>query len=92
MLRHYCTPELLLLALGYVTSSTEAQLGLDQPLTPERRELLCRICFIEDEVLDQILDRMLPEYPDLVQPGTATGSYGRFVRVLAIPTLKDLLK
>lgn len=92
MLRHYCAPELLLLALGYVTNLTDAQLGLDQPLTPEKRELLCRICLIEDEVLDQMLDWMLPEYPELVQPGTTTGSYGRFVRVLAIPTLKDLLR
>ncbi len=92
MLRHYCPPELLLLSLGYVTELTEAQLGLDQPLTQERRELLCRICLIEGQVLDQILDWLFPEYPDLVQPGTTTGSYGRFVRVLAIPTLKDLLR
>lgn len=91
-LRHYCAPELLLLALGYMTELTEAQLGLDQPLTLERRELLCRICLIQDESLDQMIDWLFPEYPDLIQPGTTTGSYGRFVRVLMLPTLKDLLR
>lgn len=91
-LRHYCSPELLLMALGYVTKITEAQIGLDQPLTAERRELLCRICIIEDSALDQILDWLFPEYPDYIQPGTSTGSYGRFVRVLQIPTLKGLLR
>lgn len=80
------------MALGYVTKITEAQIGLDQPLTAERRELLCRICIIEDSALDQILDWLFPEYPDYIQPGTSTGSYGRFVRVLQIPTLKDLLR
>lgn len=91
-LRHYCAPELLLLALGYMTKVTEAQLGLDQLLTQERRELLCRICLIEDEVLDQMLGWLFPEYPNLIQLGTSTGSYGRFVRVLEIASLKDLLR
>lgn len=91
-LRHYCPPELLLLALGYMTELTEAQLGLDQPLTLERREILCRVCLIQDESLDQMLDWLFPEYPDLIQPGTTTGSYGRFVRVLRLPTLKELLR
>jgi hypothetical protein len=91
-LRHYCSPELLLMALGFITEVTEAQLGVEQPLSQERREMLGRICLIEDNVLDQILDWIFPEYPDFVQPGTHTGSYGRFIRVLKIPSLKDLLR
>lgn len=91
-LRHYCSPELLLMALGYITEITQTQHGLDQLLTDERREMLCRICLIDDAALDQILEWLFPEYPDYVQPGTSTGSYGRFIRVLTIPTLKDLLR
>jgi hypothetical protein len=91
-LRHYCSPELLLMAFRYVTEITEAQLGLEQPLSQDRRDVLCRICLIEDSSLDQILDWLFPEYPEFIQPGTTTGSYGRFVRVLEKPTLKDLLR
>jgi hypothetical protein len=91
-LRHYCSPELLLLALGYMSEVTEAQLGVDQLLTQEKRELLCRICLIEEECLDQLLDWLYPEYPMFVESGTRTGSYGRFVRVLHLPQLKDLLQ
>jgi hypothetical protein len=91
-LRHYCPPELLLLALGYITQVTEAQLEVDQPLTEDRRELLCRLCLIDDSVLDQTLDWTYPEYPDFIQPGTRTGSYyARHIRVLKLPSLKELL-
>ncbi|MCX9078323.1 MAG: hypothetical protein OIN84_10140, partial [Candidatus Methanoperedens sp.] len=92
VLRHYCSPELLLMALGYITETTDAQLEIEQPLSEERRELLCRICLIDESALDQMLDWLYPEYPDCVQPGTRTGSYGRFVRVLRLPSLKDLLR
>ncbi len=91
-LRHYCSSELLLLAIGYMSQVTEAQLGVDQLLTQEKRDLLCRICLIEDDCLDKLLDWLYPEYPVLVEPGTRTGSYGRFFRVLRQPQLKDLLQ
>lgn len=91
-LRHYCSPELFLMALGYMTEITDAQLGIEQPLSEDRRELLCRVCLIDESALDQMLDWLYPEYPDCVQPGTRTGSYGRFVRVLHLPRLKDLLR
>ena len=91
-LRHYCSPELLLMALSYMTEITDAQLGIEQPLSEDRRELLCRICLIDESALDQMLDWLFPEYPDWIQPGTRTGSYGRFVRVMQLPSLKDLLR
>jgi hypothetical protein len=43
LLRHYCSPELLLIALGYITEVTDSQLGIEQPLSEDRRELLCHI-------------------------------------------------
>jgi hypothetical protein len=89
-LRHYCPPELLLMAFGYVTEMTNAQLGIEQPLTDERRKMLCSLCLIDDSVLNQILEWLYPEFPDHIQPGTSTGSYGQFVRLLKLPNLKDL--
>lgn len=89
--RHYCSPELLLMALGYTTEMTNAQLGVEQPLTDDRREMLCKVCLIDDSVLNQMLEWLYPEYPDVVQPGTCTGRYGQFVRLLKLPSLKDIV-
>lgn len=89
-LRQYCSPELLLMALGYITQMTKAHLTIEQPLTDERREMLCRVSLIDDDVLNQMLDWLYPEYPDFVQPGTSTGRYGQFVRLLKLPRLKDI--
>lgn len=88
--RHFCAPELLLLALDYVARQTEAEIGIDLLLTPERREMLCRICLLEPSALDRVLDWMLPLYPEVVEPGTRTGAYGRFVRLRKMPKLSDL--
>lgn len=90
-LRNYCAPELLLMAIKYVSEITEAQLGIEQPLTEDRRQMVCQICLIEDIVLDQMLDWLYPEYPEFIQPGTSTGSYGRFIRIMKLPQFKDLL-
>lgn len=88
--RHFCAPELLLLALGYVAQQTEAEIGIDLLLTPERREMLCRICLLEPAALDRVLDWMLPLYPQVIEPGTRAGVYGRFVRLRKMPELSDL--
>lgn len=89
--RHFCPPELLLLALGYIARQTEAEMiGIDLLLTPERREMLCRICLLEPAALDRVLDWMLPLYREVVEPGTRTGAYGRFVRLRKMPELSDL--
>jgi len=57
-------------------------------LTPERREMLYRICLLEP-ALDRALDWMLPLYPQVI-PGTRAGIYGRFVRLHKLPELSDL--
>ena len=88
--RHFCPPELLLLALGYVVRQTGGEPGIDLLLTPARREMLCRVCLLDPVALDRALDWMLPLYPQVVEPGTRTGAYGRFVRLHKMPELSDL--
>jgi hypothetical protein len=89
--RHFCPPEMLALALGWVAQETGGQLGIDLLLTPERRELLCRVCLLDPMALDRALDWMLPLYPEVIEPGTRTGAYGRFVRLKKYPELQDLV-
>jgi hypothetical protein len=90
--RSSCSPEMLLLGLGYMAQSTGSELGIDLLLTPENREVACRVCLLNPENLDRELDWMLSLYPSIVQPGTLTGGYGRFIRFLKLPTLNDLLQ
>lgn len=90
--RHYCSPELMLMAISYMSSIFEAELGLEQALTEEKRNVLKHICFLEDEALNQIINWLLPEYPNIIESGTKTGSYGRFIKLMRQPMLEDLLR
>jgi hypothetical protein len=89
--RYFCPPELTLLATGWVAGQTEGELEIDFLLTPERRDLICKICLLDPSVLDRVLDWMLPLYPEVIVPGTSAGAYGRFVRFLKWPEMQDLL-
>jgi hypothetical protein len=90
--RNSCSPEMLLLGMGFMARAVGAEPGIDLLLTPENRELACRVCLLTPETLDRELDWMLSLYPSIIQPGTSTGGYGRFVRFSKLPTLVDLLQ
>jgi hypothetical protein len=89
-LRDFCPPGLLLLAIGHVYTSDDTEAGLELLLTPQKRTVLCRVGLLNPQALDRSLDWMLPLYSQIVQPGTRTGSYGRSIRLLRIPTMKDI--
>jgi len=88
--RHFCPPELMLFAVGYVAQQTGGEIGIDLLLTPERRELFCRVCLLDATALDRTIDWMLPLFPNVIEAGTRTGSYGRFLRLRKWPALDDL--
>lgn len=89
-LRYFCPPELLLLAIGYVYALDNIEVGIELLLTPEKRTELCQLALLNPQALDRSLDWMLPLYPQVIQPGTRTGSYGRSIRLLIIPSLKEM--
>lgn len=89
--RYFCPPELMLLAIGWVAQQTEGELGIDFLLTPERREMICKVCLLDPSVLDRTLDWTLPLYPAVMVAGTSAGAYGRFLRLLKWPEMSDLL-
>jgi hypothetical protein len=90
--RSFCPPELTLLATGWVAQMTGGELGIDFLITPPRREAICQLCLLEPNSLDNVLDWMLPTYPDIIQPGTSAGVYGRYLRFLRWPEVTDLVK
>jgi hypothetical protein len=88
--RMFCPLELTLLATGWVAQTMEGEIGIDFLITPPRREAICRLCLLEPNSLDNVLDWMLPNYPGIVQPGTRAGVYGRYLRFLKWPEVIDL--
>ena len=88
--RTFCPPELTLLAAGWVAQTMEGEPGIDFLITPPRRETICQLCLLEPNALDNVLDWMLPHYPEIVQPGTTAGVYGRYLRFLKFPKITDL--
>lgn len=88
--RSFCPPELTLLAVGWVAQQTEGEIGIDFLITPPRREAVCRLCLLEPNSLDNVLDWMLPNYPQIVVPGTSAGVYGRYLRFFKWPEITDL--
>lgn len=89
--RTFCSPELVLLATGWVAQQTEGEIGIDFLITPPRREAICRLCLLESNSLDNVLDWMVPNYPQVLQPGTTAGVYGRYLRFEKWPEMVDLL-
>jgi len=88
--RETCSPELMLLAIGQVAKEDGASCEVDLLLTPARRAAICRLCLLEPAALDKMLDHSISTFPVLVEPGTRAGTYGRFVRLKAFPTIEDL--
>lgn len=90
--RAFCPPELLLLAVGYVMRDEDAVTDTDILLSRDKRDAICRLCLLEPDALDRALDWMIPIYPNVIEPGTSAGFYGRFVRLHKIPTLADIVR
>jgi len=86
VLRQFCSPELLILAVGYMVQETAMDLDVDLLLSPEKRIFIQKLCLVENDRLDRIFDWTFDVYPNLIKPGTRTGSYGRFIRLLKLPT------
>lgn len=89
--RYFCPSQLALLAASWVARTTGGEVGIDLLLTSERREAISKLCLIDPSALDKVLDWMLPIYPELIQPGTRAGAYGRFIRFHQWPQIEDLV-
>ncbi len=90
--RAFCSPELMLLAIGYVLRDDPDATEIDILLSRDRREQICRICLLAPESFDRTLDWAIPVFPKLIEPGTSAGTYGRFIRLHKMPTLQDVVR
>lgn len=90
--RSFCPPELLVMAIGHILQDEANIIGIDILLTPEKREAIGKICLLEPDNLDRVLDWALPIFSNLIAPGTTAGFYGRFIRLHRLPTLQDMVR
>jgi len=87
--RATCSPELFLLALSRSYQLSDAEIGVDMLISPQRRDEISRLCLLDPLEFDRMLDWMLPVYPQFISQGTHAGSYGRFVRLHRFVTVED---
>lgn len=88
--RYFCPSQLALLAVSWVARMTGGEVGIDLLLTPKRREVISKLCLIDPSALDKVLGWMIPIYPEIIQPGTRAGAYGRFIRFRKWPQIEYL--
>lgn len=88
--RQACSAELFLLALGRSYQLSDAEVGVDLLLSPQRRNEICQLCLLDPLQFDRMLDWVLPMFPQFMSQGTRSGSYGRFVRLNHLVRIEDL--
>lgn len=88
--RSACSAELFLLSLSRSYALSDATVGMDLLLSPQRRDEICQLCLLDPLQFDRMLDWVLPIYPQFVAQGTRSGSYGRFVRLHRLVNVEDL--
>ncbi|HEX2913492.1 MAG TPA: hypothetical protein VH186_22000 [Chloroflexia bacterium] len=88
--RSTCSSELFLLALSRSYELSDATVGMDLLLSPQRRNEICQLCLLDPLHFDRMLDWVIPIYPQFLAQGTRSGSYGRFVRLNRLVGIEDL--
>jgi hypothetical protein len=89
--RTFCSPELLLLAIGWAFHAEADPVGVPLLLSRDRREVICRLCLLDPNHFDRVLDWMLPRFPKVIESGDKAGFYGRSIRLRKMPTLEDIV-
>lgn len=90
--RSACSSELAILALGRVYREAGAVAGVDLLLTGRAREHIARLCLLDLAYVDRVLDWALARHAGFVARADHAGSYGRSVRLTAIPTVETIVE
>jgi hypothetical protein len=88
--RAFCSPELMLLAIGWVFRHEPDPVGVPLLLNRPQREAICRLCLLDTKFFDRTLDWMLPRFSKVIRSEDKSGFYGRSIRLHKLPTLEDI--
>lgn len=90
--RSFCHPELVALAIGYAFRDDPQITEIDVLLTPDKQDIINKVCLLEPNSLDRVIDWTISVFPNLFQKGTKSGFYGRFLRIKKLPSIEDLIR
>jgi hypothetical protein len=90
--RTFCHPELSALAIGYAFRDDPQIANIDVLLTPDKQDIINKVCLLDPNSLDRVLDWTISVYPTLFEKGTKSGFYGRFLRIKRLPTIEDVIR
>lgn len=87
--RHFCPPELFVLAVDYIYRANSTNYGTNLLLTEDKCEAICEVCLLDPEGLDRVLDYALSQF-DYLEKGVG-GGWGSYLVLKRQPELQDFL-
>ena len=87
--RSFCSPELLLLATDFIYRENKISYASNVLLTEGHRDDICRLCLLNEESFDTVLDLSLSQF-DFLRRGVG-GGWGTYLILERQPELRDLL-
>jgi hypothetical protein len=87
--RNFCPPELFVLAVDYIYCADCTDYGTNLLLTEDRCETICKVCLLDPEGLDRVLDYALSQF-DYLEKGIG-GGWGSYLVLKRQPELQDFL-
>ena len=87
--RSFCSPELLLFATDFIYRENKISYASNVLLTEGHRDDICRLCLLNEESFDTVLDLSLSQF-DFLRRGVG-GGWGTYLILERQPELRDLL-
>lgn len=89
VVRHFCPPELFLLAVDYLYQSDELDYGANLLLNESRQEAVCQMCLLDIQNFERVLQYALAQF-SILEKGIG-GGWGYFLRLDRRVSLEDFL-
>ena len=87
--RHFCPPELFVLAVDYVYHINGIEYNTNLLLSEDKLEAICQVCLLEPDGFDRVLDYAVAQF-DYLEKGMG-GGWGNYLLLKRQPRLEDFL-
>jgi hypothetical protein len=85
--RHFCPPELFLLAVDFIYRLEGSDYGSNLLLNDTVRDEICQVCLLEPSSFERVLDYAIAQF-DYLEKGMG-GGWGRYLTLYRHPELTD---
>jgi len=87
--RTFCPPELFIMATDFVYRTQEIDYGVNLLLSDENRDAICRVCLLELERFERVLEYAVAQF-DYLHKGIG-GGWGQYLALDRAPMLEDFI-